>query len=302
MANLFGATNKVLVEFKAGIMTSTLADAKIEGTKAPLSLVPDKRKGLIQLVQSSDQLMHFIWKDRTTGLAEEDSTIFPEETVFRRVKQTNGRIFVLEFKDTSRRMFFWAQEGATDKDDAFAEKVNHLLNNPPSGDTDQEALFQMLQNNPTALGSSNPAVTAEALQNMLRSVIPTATSNPSAATSNLPPNHLHADGSGLTLGSVLTADGTSSFLTDPSIQEQLLPFLPAERRTPQELQEILRSPQIQASLRSFTAALQSGEISELMRQFGLEPNGVHTVEEFLTAIQRAADSKKDKDNNGMDTQ
>ena len=51
---------KNLVEFKAGKMN--LKDKMV---------VPDKRKGLVYVYQSDDSLMHFCWKDRTSGIVED---------------------------------------------------------------------------------------------------------------------------------------------------------------------------------------------------------------------------------------
>lgn len=51
---------KNLVEFKAGKMT--LKDKMVQ---------PDKRKGLVYVYQSDDSLMHFCWKDRTSGIVED---------------------------------------------------------------------------------------------------------------------------------------------------------------------------------------------------------------------------------------
>ena len=36
---------------------------------------PDKRKGLVYVYQSDDSLMHFCWKDRTTGTVEDVSNL-----------------------------------------------------------------------------------------------------------------------------------------------------------------------------------------------------------------------------------
>ena len=67
---LFGAStqarSKNLVEFKAGKMQITGKLVK-----------PDKRKGLVYVYQSEDSLMHFCWKDRNTGIVEDDLMIFP---------------------------------------------------------------------------------------------------------------------------------------------------------------------------------------------------------------------------------
>lgn len=62
---LFGNTasrgaSKNLVEFKAGKMT--VKDKMV---------YPDTRKGLLYVYQSDDSLMHFCWKDRTTGVIED---------------------------------------------------------------------------------------------------------------------------------------------------------------------------------------------------------------------------------------
>merc|ERR1719427_530595 len=94
---------------------------------------PDKRKGLLSVLQSDDQLMHLQWKDRTSGTVEDDLIIFPDDVEFKAVPAcTTGRVFVLKFKTSNKRMFFWMQEPKADKDEEFCKKVNDNLNNPPA--------------------------------------------------------------------------------------------------------------------------------------------------------------------------
>jgi len=67
---LFGNTagrnqSKNLVEFKAGKMN-------MRGKM----VYPDKRKGLLYIHQSDDSLIHFCWKDRTSGVVEDVSCSF----------------------------------------------------------------------------------------------------------------------------------------------------------------------------------------------------------------------------------
>lgn len=113
--------NKYLVEFRAGKMT-------MKGKMVH----PDKRKGMVYVHQTEDSLMHFCWKDRNTGVVEDDLIIFPEDAEFKKVSQcTTGRVFVLKFKLSSRRCFYWMQEPKTDKDEDYRSKVNEYLNNPP---------------------------------------------------------------------------------------------------------------------------------------------------------------------------
>jgi 26S proteasome regulatory subunit N13 len=76
--------------------------------------------------------MHFCWKERKAQQAEDDLIIFPDEADWVRVQQsTTGRVFVLKFKTSSQRLFFWMQEPKDDKDDELAKKVTTTLNNPP---------------------------------------------------------------------------------------------------------------------------------------------------------------------------
>merc|ERR1711936_56120 len=126
---LFGPTaarnqSKSLVEFRAGKMNLNLSTKMVS---------PDKRKGLLSVLQSDAQLMHLQWKDRTSGTIEDDLIIFPDDVEFKAVPAcTTGRVFVLKFKTSNKRMFFWMQEPKSDKDEEFCKKVNDNLNNPPA--------------------------------------------------------------------------------------------------------------------------------------------------------------------------
>uniref|UniRef100_A0A6I8S5Y8 Oxysterol binding protein like 2 n=1 Tax=Xenopus tropicalis TaxID=8364 RepID=A0A6I8S5Y8_XENTR len=77
-----GSSSKYLVEFRAGKMS-------LKGS----TVTPDKRKGLVYIQQTDDSLIHFCWKDRTSGSVED--------------------------------------EPKTDKDEEYCRKVNEYLNNPP---------------------------------------------------------------------------------------------------------------------------------------------------------------------------
>ncbi|KAJ3586410.1 hypothetical protein NHX12_012808 [Muraenolepis orangiensis] len=116
-----GSSSKYLVEFRAGKMT-------MKGS----TVTPDKRKGQVYVQQTDDSLIHFCWKDRTTGNVDDDLIIFPDDCEFKKVNQcTTGRVFVLKFKAGSKRLFFWIQEPKPDKDEEHCRKVNEYLNNPP---------------------------------------------------------------------------------------------------------------------------------------------------------------------------
>ena len=62
-----------------------------------------------------------------------DLIIFPEDAEYKKVPQcTTGRAFVLIFKVSRKKFFFWMQEPKDDKDEEHCKKINDLLNNPPA--------------------------------------------------------------------------------------------------------------------------------------------------------------------------
>lgn len=94
-----GSGGKHLVEFRAGRLS--LRDGVVTA---------DRRKGLLYLFQGDDSLLHFCWRDRTTGHVEDDYILFPGDCEYARVSQcTTGRVYVLKFTASSRRLFFWMQ-------------------------------------------------------------------------------------------------------------------------------------------------------------------------------------------------
>ena len=116
------ATSKYLVEFKAGKMV-------MRGT----TVSPINRKGSVYINQSDDGLMHFCWKDRTSGETEDDLIIFPDDAEFKRVNSCKtGRVFMLKFKSSDKKNFYWMQEPKDDKDEEYCTKINEYLNNPPA--------------------------------------------------------------------------------------------------------------------------------------------------------------------------
>jgi len=136
--------NRHLVEFRAGRMNMV---GKM--------VHPDSRKGLLYLYQTDDQLIHFCWKDRTSGTIEDDLIIFPDDCEFKKVEQCKtGRVYLLRFKSSNRKLFFWLQEPKQDKDDEWCRRINEVMNNPPSSSslgsggrgTDNGDLQYMLNN------------------------------------------------------------------------------------------------------------------------------------------------------------
>lgn len=113
-----------MVEFRAG---------RLWKDKDSNTIRADKRKGLVVVKRyTDDQLIHFTWKDRSTGAVDLDLILFPDDANWRRVKEcTTGRVYVLEFK-TGTRNFFWMQEPSDAKDEEYTELINDHINNRAS--------------------------------------------------------------------------------------------------------------------------------------------------------------------------
>lgn len=190
------ATMRNLVEFKAGKM-------EMRGKR----VYPSDKKGSVYLHQSQDDnLMHFCWKDRQSGVVEDDLILFPDDCEFKRVKEcTTGRVYVLKMKSSNRKMFFWLQEPRTDRDEEYCKKINELLNNPPrasnelgggSSDRDLQTLFgNMTQEQVAQILSSNGVNLASLLNSHAgRSSSSGASASSTASTNNSAPTSAGASG------------------------------------------------------------------------------------------------------------
>ncbi|EDV91856.1 GH24600 [Drosophila grimshawi] len=90
---------------------------------------PDARRGVIYLQYDQRRELHFCWKDRDAGSVEVDIVTVPGNLEFRRVEPCKtGRVYVLKFRGSTNRMFFWMQDPRHNLDDVFCARVNELLN------------------------------------------------------------------------------------------------------------------------------------------------------------------------------
>ena len=129
-------------------------------------------------------------------------------------------------------------------------------------------------------GAPNVNVDPAAMARMLASM------QPRGGGASAPP--LRARGPGL--NEVLTPEALGPVLRDERARARLLEFLPDAHRESEDLEALLRTPQFQAQLERFSAALQSGQMD--LAQFGLPPGTGFSVAEFLAAIQAEAEKKK----------
>ncbi|KAI7867096.1 proteasome complex subunit Rpn13 ubiquitin receptor-domain-containing protein [Spinellus fusiger] len=122
MSLFLGNESPYLIQFNAG-------KCVLENT----TVSPDVRKGVIYMDQSDDQLMHLYWRERKATQPEEDMILFPDEAELFKVEAcTTGRVYVLKFKSSRQRLFFWMQDKDEAEDEARVQRVLQLMNHPQS--------------------------------------------------------------------------------------------------------------------------------------------------------------------------
>jgi hypothetical protein len=332
--NLFASPTEsqnksVLVEFKAGMM---------EQEKDSKWVRPIKRKGLVSLKKQDDQLVHFMWKDRTTATIEHDLIVFPGDAEFRKVMEAKGRVYLLDFKTSNKKLFFWMQDIKDDKDDENCSNLNKFMNNPNAtteestsggrGGISASALSSLLgvsaDNGDD--GSSPAHLSVSNLQSILSALNGSASASPlststtdTTATATSTTNTIGTSTSPVTqekgpsLSDVVDTDDliSSGLFDNKEVVNKLIEFLPpmegsdeAEKkeRGVEYLKANIQSPQFQQAVRLFNSALNSGELQTIMASFQLSPSDFtsgSTLEDFLKAIQKKSQEGVDEDK--MDT-
>ncbi|CEG74483.1 hypothetical protein RMATCC62417_09690 [Rhizopus microsporus] len=284
--------NNYLVEFNAGKCIR-------EGT----TIKPDTRKGVIYLEQGDDQLLHFYWKERKHNVEpEDDFIIFPEEAEFIRVEQcTTGRVYVLKFKSSNQKQFYWMQSKSDEKDSDIVRRVNQVIDDPSSaaeqngfdnnaqsdfmqilsggGQDDlpmsQENLLQFIQN-ASGLGSLSrqAEILTSSRWNQLKEKLDRISVEEQAQ---------------LNIGDVLNTDAVNTILSDDDIRNALFPFVSASdsRRTPEQVQQLVQNQQFQNRLQTIHKAIQQDELNSILEDLHAEKN----LKSFLKAVEDQAKRK-----------
>jgi len=303
----------VLVEFKAG---------RCVREESSNQVTPEKRVGVVTVKKNQDGLLQFAWKDKATGTVAEELTLIPEDAVFRKVEESNGRVYLLEFKTSTRKFFYWMQDKSSEKDEENCQLVNKYINNPNSGNTQE-----------TGSGTGGGTINSQQLYNILNRTRPQGSrtggtttseteSTPQPQTSNQetgteggtgtqPQNTLNLSHlrslierhstkqTGITLKDILDIREiqNSKILENNEVMDKLKEHLPeGNDSTPQSALANIRSPQFHDALETFTYALRhSPDFAGVLLSLGLDPNlaGPNTtIEEFLRALQDVVNQRR----------
>merc|ERR1719171_1738627 len=91
-------------------------------------VTPDKRKGKIVLMTNeAEQLMHFQWHDRESNETVIDLIVINDAYFEKIEKCKTGRVYLLRFTSSEKKLFFWMQEPKTEGDEELIKKFNEAI-------------------------------------------------------------------------------------------------------------------------------------------------------------------------------
>jgi len=256
-----------------------------------------------------------------------------------------GRLYVWtrpQAGSPSQYHMYWLQDASDENDDELIAKVNQYLADPssanPSSSTGSasgrdSSLNNLASGNGTGGGGSNATdrQQVDALSSILENLgMPqsgdsSSASSPSATTSGAAAS-MNATGGTLTLADLqgamaglqqegppgpplqelVTPSAILSLMENGAVKNRLLELLPEEQRTEEFLEENLRSPQVQQTLRSLTSALlpddtgsQDGYHSVLANfnmvdgaQEALQCNSNNPIQAFLECVLKSVENEE----------
>ncbi|KAF7314393.1 Adhesion regulating molecule [Mycena kentingensis (nom. inval.)] len=271
---------------------------------------PSPTKGAIQL-QMDDGLLHFQWKNRTTGVVDEDLILFPSDASFVKV---SGRIYVLKFSSSNQRHFFWLQDASTARDDEFVSNINKLLEDPEASlvwntaSTSQpQASTSAQPAASTSAAAAAPLLSPEALA-QLQALLSGGGAAPAApgailfdrsvdASQHYPAFHLPSRAHTDSVPAPATRSPSPAVRRGVPTHNQVRFASTSWFRNSQPIS----SPQFRAAVSNFDQALRTGLLGNLMRQLGLPEEAGTGIEPFLRAVQEQADKDKSSGDDRMDT-
>ena len=89
---------------------------------------PQRRRGLLRIVQDPSGMKSLQWCDADTKNPIDNVYVFPGDCKFEKVKQTTDRVYLLQFMQSDRKMFYWFQDEEKDKDADHCKKIHNILN------------------------------------------------------------------------------------------------------------------------------------------------------------------------------
>jgi len=259
----------VHVEFRAGKMEW---DGRM--------VTADKKKGKIILYTSEDeQLTHLQWYDREKKETSMDLIVISDAYLERIEKCKTGRVYILRFTSSDKKLFFWMQEPDESGDAEIVRKFNEAVGATiPDKKSGGAAAPAAAAGGAAAGGDVDPALRA-VLQQFLQN-------QPAQGAARAAP---------LPLSAVLTPEICTSLMADDEAVAEMMTLLPEGHASQEGVREALTSPQLQQSLRGLTQAIHSDQLPVLLASLGLDPSIIATAapgEDALAILCRAMQAKE----------
>jgi 26S proteasome regulatory subunit N13 len=317
-----------LVSFKAGKLDLESTDSGAYQCKARTT------RGEVRLMWKENALT-WQWYDRRDKKVL-DTCVVPTEGNSRleRVpladkQHKDDRIYVWT-KNSGEYEMYWMQDADPSLDEEIMEKVNGYLKDPKSAAPAQDATPNT--NTATANGrasSSSSQAQVDALSSILENLgMPQAAtgSSPDGTAANT--NSNSNSGGTLTLADlqgamagvnqrqerppslseVVTPSSITALLEDETVCNRLMELLPPDQRDREHLESNLRSPQVQQTLRSLTAAIMPDDTGSMdgfysvIANFSLDPADGHEaiaanqpIQAFLDCVLKSVEKEKEEE-------
>lgn len=216
---------------------------------------------------------------------------------------------------------YWMQDASEEKDDEYIAQVNQYLADPASANPSSSSGNDNTDNNDNESGaaasgggSAMDRQQVDTLSNILENLgmpqgaessSPSAAGGDSARAPSAPTGTLtladlqgamaglQQPGTGASQGpplqELVTPAAINSLLENEEVKQKLLELLPEEQQTEEYLAENLRSPQVQQTLRSLTAALLPDDTGSL--------DGYHSVLANFNMAEHAQEALNNNSNN-----
>lgn len=251
----------VHVEFKAG---------KCEWSGRMVT--PDKRKGKIVLMTAEeDGMMRFQWHDREKSELAIDLIVINDAYLEKIDKCKDGRVYVLRFTSSDKKLLFWMQEpnSKADKDEELVKTFNEAVGAkiPEKGATPAAAPATGAAAAPAPAGGL-PGAANQPVDPQLRAILQQWLAEQPAAGPRTPP---------VPLGAVLTTEVLQGLMTDEEAVKEMSALLPEGQQTSEDLRDALASPQLQQSLNSLSQAVHSDQLPVLFASLGLDTSAIATA-------------------------
>ena len=313
---------EALISFKAGKCDLKLQD------DGKYYVTADTRRGQINLRYNTDNALVWEWFDRREQQVV-DTVVLKDEIKLQRASvpaMDVDKVYFYKLEDEYK--LIWLQDKTEDPE--LISKVNDVLSKPKKPAEESAATASGISapspGNASTSSASTTTRQVDALSNILENLGMPQQPGASGTTAAAPQQQQQltlADLQGVmaglqqqqaqaappSLADVVTPEAISSLLEDEAVRNRLLQELPEEQRTVEHLEENLRSPQVQQTLRSLSAAVQPDDAGSMegyhsvLANFSLDASAGQAtltetnnpIESFLECVLASVQKDDDKD-------